>query len=106
MYRFGVGLFFANASRLSSEAIALINLPEPPRWFILLADAIDDIDFTGAKTLVELARQVTGRGIVFCVAAPNNVVLGELDQFGLIEIIGRDHVFATLSEAMSDFHQS
>ena len=55
VYRFGVGLFYANAARFTEEAIALVDVPEPPRWFVLLADAIDDVDYTGGKTLVELA---------------------------------------------------
>ena len=48
--------------------IALVDVPEPPRWFVLLADAIDDVDFTGGKTLVELAQQLAERKVVFAVA--------------------------------------
>ena len=55
VYRFGVGLFYANAARFTEEAIALVDVPEPPRWLVLLADAIDDVDYTGGKTLAELA---------------------------------------------------
>ena len=58
VYRFGVGLFYANAARFTEEAIALVDVPEPPRWFVLLADAVDDVDYTGGKTLVELAEQL------------------------------------------------
>jgi len=32
VYRFGVGLFYANASRLSEEVLGLVDVPEPPRW--------------------------------------------------------------------------
>jgi MFS superfamily sulfate permease-like transporter len=54
IYRFGVGIFYANAERLSEDLIALADAPNPPRWLVLDADAIDDIDYTGAQTLVEL----------------------------------------------------
>ncbi len=60
VYRFGVGLFYANATRLSEEALELVGGPEPPRWFVLHADAIDDVDYTGGKTLVG-ARRATRR---------------------------------------------
>ncbi len=58
VYRFGVGLFYANAARFTEEGLALVEVPEPPRWFILLANAIDDVDYTGGKTLVEFAGQL------------------------------------------------
>ena len=35
VYRFGVGLFYANAERLSTEALGLVDIPDPPRWFVL-----------------------------------------------------------------------
>ena len=60
VYRFGVGLFYANAARLTEEGYRLVDVPEPPRWLVLLADAIDDVDFTGGKTLVELADELEG----------------------------------------------
>src|SRR5512132_2330185 len=54
IYRFGVGIFYANAARLSEEVMALVNVPDPPRWLVLYADAIDDIDYSGGQTLLEL----------------------------------------------------
>ena len=90
VYRFGVGLFFANASRFTEEAIALVDVPEPPRWLVLLADAIDDVDFTGGKTLSELADQLEQRGVVLAVARARTAVVAELDRFGVTDRIGRD----------------
>jgi high affinity sulfate transporter 1 len=106
VYRFGVGLFYANASRFTEEAIGLVDVPEPPRWFVLLADAIDDVDFTGGKTLVELAQQLSARGVVFAVAEVRRSVLPELDRFGVTAAIGPDHVYTTLDEAFAAFRAS
>ena len=83
VYRFGVGLFYANAARFTEEAIALVSGPEPPRWFVLLANAVDDVDYTGGKTLVELAGQLEARGVVFAVADVRYAVRPELERFGL-----------------------
>ena len=103
VYRFGVGLFYANAPRFTEEAMALVDGPAPPRWLVLLADAIDDVDFTGGKTLVELAERFRQRDVVLAVAGARDDVVLELERFGLIEEIGREHMFASLEEAVAAF---
>jgi len=103
VYRFGVGLFYANAARFTEEAIALVSGPTPPRWFVLLANAVDDVDYTGGKTLVELAGQLEARGVVFAVADVRAAVRPELERFGLTAKIGEDHIFATLEDAVAAF---
>ena len=103
VYRFGVGLFYANAARFTEEALALVSGPTPPRWFVLLANAVDDVDYTGGKTLVELAGQLQARGVVFAVADVRGAVRPELERFGLTDAIGEDHIFATLEDAVAAF---
>ena len=101
-YRFGVGLFYANATRFSDEVLALVDTPEPPRWFVLVADAMDDVDFTGGKTLLELTGQLADRNVVFCVAAAGRV-MPELERFGVVDAIGADHIFESLDDAITAF---
>lgn len=103
MYRFGVGLFYANASRFSEEILALVDVPEPPRWLVLLADAIDDIDFTGGQTIVEVATALDERNVVFAVASAQDGVRPELDRFGLTDKIGEGRIFPTLEDAVAAF---
>lgn len=103
VYRFGVGLFYANAQRLSQEVLGLVNIPTPPRWLVLHAEAIDDIDYTGAQTLLEVAAQLEQRGIVFAVANATDHVRDELDRFGLLDRIGRDRCFASVHDARDAF---
>jgi SulP family sulfate permease len=103
VYRFGVGLFYANASRFTEEVIALVDVPEPPRWVVLLADAIDDVDYTGGKTLAELADQLEQRGVVLAIAGAREGAAPELERFGVTERVGRDHVFASLEDAVAAF---
>jgi sulfate permease, SulP family len=104
IYRFGVGIFYANAPRLSEEVMALVNVPDPPRWLVLHADAIDDIDYTGAQTLLELAGQLRQRGIVFAVAEASDDIRHQLDRFGLTARIGPDRYFPSLHQARDAFH--
>jgi high affinity sulfate transporter 1 len=106
IYRFGVGIFYANAQRLSDEILALVEIPQPPRWLVLQADAIDDVDFTGAQTLLELADALHARGVIFAVAAASDDVRRILDRFGLTEKIGADRYYATVHVARDAFHAS
>jgi sulfate permease, SulP family len=103
VYRFGAGLFYANATRFEEEVTELVDVPNPPRWFVLLAEAIDDVDYTGGKTLSEIADQLKQRKIVFAVAGADPDVRKELDRFGVTERIGAGHVFESLSDAHAAF---
>jgi high affinity sulfate transporter 1 len=104
VYRFAVGVFYANASRLSEEVLDLVSVPEPPRWLVLLADGIDDVDFSGGNTLVELADALADRNVVFVLAGVRDEVRVELDRFGLTEKIGTGRYFTTLDDAIAAFH--
>jgi len=106
IYRFPVGIFYANAVRLSEDAMRLVNVPDPPRWFVLDAEAIDDIDYTGAQTLLELADHLKERGIVLAVAEASDDIRRELDRFGLTDKIGPDRYLDSLQAAHEAFQNS
>jgi len=106
IYRFGVGIFYANSERLSEEVLGLVDVEHPPRWFVLDADAIDDVDYTGGKTLAELADQLTERNVVFAMAGAGDALRQELDRFGVTDKIGADHYFDSVEAARDAFHAS
>ncbi len=82
-----------------------MNVPEPPRWLVLLADAIDDVDFTGGQTIVEVAAALEERNVVFAVAHVQDDVRPELDRFGLTEKIGEDRYFPSVEDAAAAFRR-
>jgi len=106
VFRFAVGLFYANAERLSEEITGLVDVPDPPRWFVLDAGAIDDVDYTGGQTLVELADELAARDIVFAVAGARRHLRRELDRFGLTERIGPEHYYESIQAARDAFHRA
>jgi sulfate permease, SulP family len=106
IYRFPVGIFYANAVRLSEAAMGLVNVADPPHWFVLHAEAIDDIDYTGAQTLLELADHLQERGIVLAVAEASDDLHRELDRFGLTDKIGPNHYFDSIHAARDAFHNA
>jgi MFS superfamily sulfate permease-like transporter len=71
---------------------------------VLLANAIDDIDYTGGKTLLELSRSLKQRGVVFAIADADPKVRRELKRFGVTAEIGANKVFDTVAEARAAFH--
>jgi MFS superfamily sulfate permease-like transporter len=60
---------------------------------------MDDIDYTGGETLVELAEELRSRNIVFAVADANEHLQRELSRFG---VDARE--FASIREARAAFH--
>ena len=106
VYRFAVGVFYANAERLALDVTELVDRSDPPRWFVLLADGIDDVDYTGGMALVELAEQLELRKIVLAIAEASDSLKRELDRFGITARIGEDHYFDTVARALEAFHRS
>jgi SulP family sulfate permease len=105
VYRFGAGIFYANAQRLTDEVLELVSGDSPPKWFILDGASIDDLDYTGGKTLAELASQLRQRGIVVAAADMRASVRKELDRFGVTATMGDVRIFDTVEEALEAFHK-
>jgi sulfate permease, SulP family len=105
VYRFAVGLFYANAGRFADEVRGLVEGPHPPRWLVLDLGAVDDIDFTGGETLVELVAELQKQTIVVALAEPSTNLQGELDRFGITERIGRERIYETVEGARDAFHR-
>jgi high affinity sulfate transporter 1 len=105
VYRFAVGLFYANAERFADEVRSLAEGAEPPSWLVLDLGAVDDIDFTGGQTLAELVEELLGRKIVVAVAEPSAAVQRELDAFEVTRRIGRERVYATVRDARDAFRR-
>ena len=104
VYRFGGGIFYANATRLSEEVLGLVGGDDPPRWFVLDAAAVDDIDFTGGKTLAELADQLAERKVILALCQVSDKVRTQLDTFGITPKVGAEHIYETIQDAIEAFH--
>jgi MFS superfamily sulfate permease-like transporter len=86
--------------------LGLVDVSDAPRWFVLDAVAIDDVDYTGGKTIAELADQLADRHIVFAVAEANDTVRRELDRFGITAKIGDERYYASVEAARAAFHRA
>ena len=69
IYRFGAPLYFANATLFLEEVEQLIDeAPTPVRWFVLDAEAMVDVDTTGAAVLRQAIDLLARRKITFAIS--------------------------------------
>ncbi|WP_268920391.1 STAS domain-containing protein [Actinomadura soli] len=101
LYRFGNELFFANAAEFAAEVDDLTAAGDV-RWFVLDAEAITDIDTTGAQTLAEIARKLAGRGVIFAVARAPRSLRDLLAHYGLGDLTHYDSNEAALDAYRQD----
>ena len=62
VYRFGTGLYYANASRLIDDVTALSTQGSPLRWMVLDGAAIGDVDYSAAARSSRTGGQLRSRG--------------------------------------------
>jgi MFS superfamily sulfate permease-like transporter len=106
IYRFTHALYYANAQKLLDEALELTApgaAPVPVRWLCVDGAAIDDVDFTGGATLVQVANTLRQRDVRLVLAGVSDHVRGELDRSGVTELVGADAYFVDLEQARREF---
>ena len=63
IYRFDGPLIFANAKTFRTEVREFAQADPPPRWIIVAAEPMTDVDTTAADMLEELDRELEAAGI-------------------------------------------
>ena len=62
VYRFGAGLYYANASLFTEEITAIVERADPPlRMLVVLGSAIADVDYSGSDTLRQVHEELAAR---------------------------------------------
>ena len=104
VYRFGTSLYYANASRLIEDVIALSAQGSPLRWMVLDAAAIGDVDYTAAAVLTRVIEHLRKRHIRFAVSSVLGPVREQLDRYGISAALGPGAYYDTPGEALEAFH--
>ena len=108
-YRYDAPLFFANIRDLRERVHKLLALenqayPDSPvRWFVLNVEANTEIDITAADGLRELARELADSGVRLGLARVKNDLYLPLHRAAVIDVIGKDMLFATLPVAEESY---
>ena len=106
IYRFGAPLFYANAGRFSDEILLLVGpAPSRLRWLVVDAGAITHVDYTAARVVRELQRDMAQLKVDLVFAHVQSDLKPDLDRHGLTDAIGADRIFDTLREALASYHQ-
>ena len=102
---FPTPLWYANATDFRTEMTAAIDRSDHAlRLVVLDAMGMTDIDYTGARALRQLLDQLDSSGVAFAMARTSNTVRGSLGRSGLLGLVGEDHLFASVDEAVTALH--
>ena len=104
IYRFGTSLYFANASRLVEDLIAITAQGAPLRWFVFDGAALGDVDYTASLVLSRTIAQLHQRHIQFVVTSLMTPVRQQLEHYGISGAAGPDAYFDTAGEALEAFN--
>jgi high affinity sulfate transporter 1 len=104
IYRFGTSLYFANASRLVEDLMAITSQGGPLRWFVLDGAAIGDVDYTASSALSSTIAQLHQRHIQFVVTSLMTPVRQQLEHYGISGAAGPDAYFDTAGQAVEAFN--
>jgi len=104
IYRFGTSLYYANASRLLDDLMALVGHGGPLRWMVLDCAAIGDIDYTASAVLTRVIEHVHQRHVRFVVTTVLGPVRKQLDRYGISAALGPNAYYDTPGEALEAFH--
>jgi high affinity sulfate transporter 1 len=104
IYRFGTSLYFANASRLVEDLIAITAQGAPLRWFVFDGAAIGDVDYTASLVLSRTIAQLHQRHIQFVVTSLMTPVRQQLEHYGISGAAGPDAYFDTAGQAVEAFN--
>lgn len=104
MYRFGAAIFYANGSRFCDEILRLVGpSPTAVRWVVIDGEAITNLDFSAARAVEELKKNLAGMGVQFGFARLPWNTRADFDRHHLTEAIGSAWIFNRLHDALDAF---
>ena len=69
IYRFGAGIYYANASRFTEEILELVEDASPSlRWLAVSMASVSDIDYSGSDTVARLVPELQRNGVTLVLA--------------------------------------
>jgi high affinity sulfate transporter 1 len=100
VYRYDSPLFFANAQNFKRRALESIAEHGPIEWMLLNFEANVQIDLTSFDAISDLLDELDERGVKLALARVKHDMEEQLARAGLVDRIGRDHIFDTLPTAV------
>lgn len=103
LYRFDAPLFFANARTFRDGIRAIASQEPPPRWIVLAAEPVTDVDTTAADVLEDLDTALAARGVRLVFAELKDPVRSKVERYELARSPDPDRFFPTIEAAVDAF---
>jgi high affinity sulfate transporter 1 len=104
MLRWSAPLYFANANQFRDRvrsAVASSDLR--PRWVLIAAEPITDVDVTASAMLVDLDDELASEGIVLAFAEVQSSVRDWMIRYGAFAEADRTRSYRSINEAVDAF---
>src|SRR5690348_11650385 len=105
IFRFDAPLFFANARTFRDQVRRFAAAKPRPRWIVIAAEPITDVDTTAADMLAGLDAELNAAGISLVFAELKDPVRAKLERYELIGPLDPAHFFPTLDAAVEAFRE-
>jgi MFS superfamily sulfate permease-like transporter len=105
IYRFDGPLFFANATTFRDEVRRMAGADPPPRWILIAAEPVTDVDTTASDVLEDLDEALNAQGISLVFAELKDPVREKIERYGLTRTIDPRHFFPTIEAAVTAFRE-
>lgn len=103
MFRFDAPLIFANARVFRDQLRRLAGTDPPPRWILVAAEPMTDIDSTAADMLAELGEELGARGTALVFAEVKSPLRTKIDRYRLTRVLDPAHFFPTMEAAVEAY---
>ena len=102
--RWSAPLFFANANLFRDRIRELVaSAPEKPRWVLVAAEPITDIDTTAGSMLYDLDLELNAADIRFAFAELQSSVADSIRRYGLLEVVDVGHLYPSVTQAVKAY---
>ncbi len=107
LYRFGASLFYANANLFAEELLRLAGPSSSPvRWIVVDAEAITQIDYSAARVIAQLNKELSDNGVALGFARMPPDTLADFHRHHLAECIPPSRIFARLHDVLSAYQKA
>ena len=107
LYRFGAELFYANAGRFLEEVSRVVQpMPSAVKWVVVDAEAMTHMDYTAARILVRLKKNLDEAGVELAFARVPWDLKSDFNRHHVTEVIGPERFFNRLHDAIAAFEGS
>ncbi|MET7482987.1 sulfate permease [Streptomyces sp. NPDC005538] len=106
IHRFDAPLFFANAKAFRDEIRRLARTTPKPRWIVIAAEPMTDVDTTASDVLEELDLELNAEHIHLVFAELKDPVRRKIERYELTRTIDPRHFFPTVEAAVAAFRRA